>query len=83
MAAPDKIFHLVYVSTASPTMNSSKVRNLLYHARKRNGEFNVTGFLTYGDHTFFQLIEGRETDVRTLFRNIAHDDRHSMVKVVC
>jgi hypothetical protein len=53
-------------------------------ANKKNIEADVTGILLFNGKLFFQLLEGPEETVRTIYRDICADERHhNVVELLC
>ena len=75
---------LSYVSEAQvPHMErASTMRRLMDVAQKRNAELDVTGTLFLRGDTFFQIIEGADGAIQSLFQDIASDPRHKSVCVL-
>ena len=72
---------LSYVSEAQvPHMERvATMQRLMEVAQKRNAELDVTGILFLRGDTFFQIIEGADDDIQSLFQDIASDPRHKSV----
>jgi len=66
----------LYVSTATRLLRRTELDLLLVHARKRNAELAITGFLIYCDGNFMQYIEGPRADLMTVYADICADSRH-------
>ena len=79
---PAELFHLAYVSTQTGPFGTADLLRLLKAARLRNQACNVTGLLIHRDDSFFQVIEGREADVRRIFGIISADRAHHRIKVL-
>ena len=75
---------LSYVSEARvPHMERcSTMQRLMEVAQKRNAELDVTGVLFLRGDTFFQIIEGTDDAIQSLFQDIASDSRHKSVCVL-
>lgn len=76
------IYQIAYWSKASIPMSQHALNNLAANARHNNKQANITGFLLYGDNTFFQIIEGQYSDVERLYQKICLDDRHHSPKKI-
>lgn len=76
------IFQLVYVSEACPDLCYTDLENILFSARKRNSDLNVTGMLIYRDGFFIQFLEGTQKNVKDVIGRIIQDRRHSKLRVV-
>lgn len=74
-----KLTHLIYTSMASSGFNDAELPELLRHSRKNNSSVDVTGMLLYTDGSFFQVLEGDEPSLVTLFNTISADRRHEKV----
>ena len=73
---------LAYISTPEGLVFDDDVLAILQSSRRRNARLGVTGLLLYDAAQFFQLIEGEDEVVDSLFRNIAADTRHRDVRVL-
>lgn len=76
------LYHLAYVSTLRESMPSADVVELLRIARAYNEFRDVTGLLLLRGDSFFQVLEGREADVRAIFERITADSRHHRIEVL-
>jgi hypothetical protein len=76
-------YSLTYVSklVSAPITDCGFVE-LLDRSRRRNAVLHVTGMLLKLDDHFLQLLEGREADVRQLFRRISCDARHQILGII-
>jgi hypothetical protein len=55
----------------------------IYHcARINNAKHNITGVLSYRDGLYFQVIEGDEENVTSLYNIITRDERHSNLQPI-
>jgi hypothetical protein len=79
---PLPLFHLGYVSSETQDFSSDALIALLTEARTENAKRDVTGLLLYREGSFYQVLEGRETDVISTFEGIEHDPRHDSVRVL-
>ncbi|MEM7335697.1 MAG: BLUF domain-containing protein [Chloroflexota bacterium] len=75
----DKIFKIMYVSSADHTMSDDELMDLLTTSKKNNQARNISGLLLYFDGNFIQLLEGDRDEVQALYAKIAKDRRHSGV----
>lgn len=82
------LIRLAYASEAtfSPGASHSGVEphvaRILLASRRNNARQSVVGGLYYGNHRFFQYLEGEEDEVRALYDRIRQDDRHRHVKTL-
>lgn len=79
----EKLIHLIYASAATYPCSSEALLNLLSQARLKNRELNITGILLYVESNFFQVLEGNQKAVDSLFATISADNRHhNVVKII-
>ena len=76
------LYHLGYVSTETDPFTNTRLVELLETARRVNSERNVTGLLLYREGSFYQVLEGSETDVKRTFADIERDPRHEAVQIL-
>lgn len=76
------IIHLIYCSAARARFTPAALAQLLRQAREHNSQHGVTGVLLYTDGSFFQVLEGEESTVDTLFARISRDLRHTGVTLI-
>lgn len=67
---------IVYVSSSTCPAADIDIDSILMTARRNNQNLGITGMLISIDRTFFQVLEGPEPAVRTLYNRIAIDSRH-------
>ena len=79
---PGALFHLVYVSTETQHFSPEALIELLTEAREANRKRNVTGLLLYREGSFYQVLEGTESEVMSTFNGIKGDPRHDSVRVL-
>jgi Sensors of blue-light using FAD len=73
------LIRTVYVSAAAKPFTQPELRDLLSKARIHNTSKDITGLLLYHQQSFFQILEGEEDEVRSLFIRIERDARHNRV----
>ena len=73
---------LIYTSLATREMNEKDLTELLEQSREKNARLNITGLLVYGNREFVQLLEGKKSDIFSLYETIVKDDRHQQVKLL-
>ena len=78
----DALYHLGYVSTEAVKFSDEALIALLTEARNANTDRNVTGLLLYREGSFYQVLEGSESDVMATFHDIEGDPRHKEVRVL-
>lgn len=69
-------YAIVYVSTATPDLEESEIKNVLRNSKSWNNEHDITGLLLFSEGNFFQIIEGEKSLIHELFENIQSDKRH-------
>ena len=79
---PGDLFHLGYVSNETQQFSPEALIALLTEAREANGKRNVTGLLLYREGSFYQVLEGAESEVMSTFNGIKGDPRHDSVRVL-
>ena len=82
MAATDRLFSLVYVSSTVVPFTKSELAALLAKCHRNNDAAGITGMLLYKDGNVMQALEGEERAVRTLFDKIGRDPRHRGLLVI-
>lgn len=73
---------MIYTSVASTRVTGASLRALAEGSARRNERIGVTGLLLYGSGNYFQLIEGSQSTVKSLYRRISTDDRHHDVRLL-
>ncbi len=77
MNAP-RIYHLVYVSTATQPFSREQLVELLEKSRTNNAKAGVTGILLYKEGFFIQVLEGPREAVQQIWERISRDPRHDV-----
>ncbi|MGM1057278.1 MAG: BLUF domain-containing protein [Bacteroidota bacterium] len=68
-----------YVSTATPNLSKEDVADLFEYVNDFNNSHGITGVLLYAETNFFQLIEGEEKEIKSLYSRIENDSRHKNI----
>ncbi|AWM32519.1 BLUF domain-containing protein [Hymenobacter nivis] len=78
------LYHLIYQSRALQPFDTPALTALLYQARAFNRAHHLSGLLLHTpDDRFFQILEGEEDVVRTLYYDhIMADPRHYRCRLV-
>ena len=76
------MIRLTYASTALKEWSSEELLKLLKECRINNGAKNITGILLYANGTFFQVLEGDEATVNSVYSMIEKDKRHKDVTII-
>lgn len=69
-------YAVTYVSTASESLTTQGISELLEFSKHSNNKNDITGILLFSEGNFFQIFEGRKTKVLELYKKIKADDRH-------
>ena len=77
------LIHIVYSSASEVEFTSAELLELLRIAREKNAKAAVTGILLYYNRSFFQVLEGPEAAVKSIYEKISKDSRHAkMLKII-
>lgn len=68
-----------YVSTANINLNEKEISNLFEQVNDFNNNNDITGVLLYSETNFFQLMEGEEQEINSLYSRIEKDTRHNNI----
>ncbi len=72
----NKLIALAYVSSASKPLSEDQLEALLLSARAKNESSGISGALLYHDGSFFQYLEGPESEVDVAFARIKASHQH-------
>ena len=79
----EKLIQTIYASKASEDFVESELAKLMQQSHNNNLRGELTGMLLYCEGSFFQVLEGRESAVKSIYEVIEQDDRHcEMVKII-
>lgn len=70
---------LIYQSQLSTQCTDDELRLLARAASEKNRSMQVTGILLFNGREFFQVLEGEEQIVDSLFKQICDDPRHNEI----
>lgn len=70
---------ITYISSFVQDMSDDELAVLASQAAKNNAENDITGVLMAKGGLFFQIIEGPEENIDSLFTNILKDHRHEKI----
>jgi class 3 adenylate cyclase len=73
---------ITYVSHQSKPMSSEQINALGELAAAQNARQDITGILIYSAGLFYQVIEGPEEKIDSLFEQIKEDKRHTNIFVL-
>ena len=71
---------LLYLSASSESNSNEELKTLCQKASDFNTSKGITGFLYYSSPYFFQVLEGPESEVKSLYQSIKLDPRHTIEK---
>lgn len=78
-----ELIHCIYASSATSAMSDDAMHVLLERARRKNDALAITGMLLHIDGSFFQVLEGPEAAVDSMYDIILRDRRHErMVQII-
>ncbi|HDG7812689.1 TPA: diguanylate phosphodiesterase [Klebsiella quasipneumoniae] len=67
---------LIYRSQVNPARPPTDLDALIHRASGKNMPLGITGILLFNGLQFFQVLEGSEEDLESLFHEIQSDPRH-------
>lgn len=76
---PRSLVQLVYASRARSVVDQAELLAILEIARQNNSARGITGMLMHDRDCFFQVLEGPEEEVISLYQRIGQDARHRSV----
>ena len=76
------LIEMVYASAATVRFSDADLEALLAVARSNNARLGISGILLYQDGSFFQILEGEEAAVASLYARVENDDRHANVMLL-
>ena len=71
------LYTLCYVSSCKDSLTAKDLEQLFQVNKRNNTEHGVSGILIYNNGNFMQILEGDEDMVKSLFKKIKRDARHS------
>lgn len=77
-----EIYHIVYVSNATSHLNSQDIYEIEKSSITHNKVADITGILSYKDHTFIQFLEGTDFNLKKLFSKLQKDSRHTNLDIL-
>lgn len=72
-------YTICYTSKANPELSKLEIEELFKFSLEQNTECNVSGILLHSIGNFFQVLEGNEQYLKSLFEKIKSDSRHSEI----
>lgn len=70
---------LIYSSVRNQNCTDEEIQKILDSCQRNNPSKAITGVLVHSNNYFLQFLEGEESELMTLFKNIKKDSRHSKV----
>ena len=77
-----RLTYLIYVSIESRPLQQEDLDDIIDVCTRNNSKNDITGMLLYVDGRFFQVLEGEELAIETLFASISADKRHRDVTII-
>jgi hypothetical protein len=71
-----QLYTICYVSKASTALSNSQVEDLFEYTASWNNKHEISGLLLHSMGNFFQVLEGAEKVLLSLFERIKEDSRH-------
>lgn len=72
---------ITYISKIAGELTEEQLTKLGEESEERNAKNNITGVLAYTGGLFYQIIEGEDVVIDSLYNGIMKDKRHK--EVVC
>jgi hypothetical protein len=69
-------YSICYVSRTNDSLTDDELERLFDYSMQHNNERNISGILLEGSGNFFQVLEGNEEAVTSLYNKIEKDERH-------
>ena len=73
------LVHCIYTSVQTHALGPEEIDDLIQRSRRNNQAHNISGVLLHIGRTFFQVLEGPPEKVKTLYRSILDDPRHTRI----
>jgi hypothetical protein len=77
MADSEELYHLAYVSAATPGFDLADLDAVLKVAREHNAAADISGMLLFEGASFLQVLEGQLSVIDPLMERIRTDPRHA------
>ncbi len=76
------MIEVTYTSTATASLGSDEVFNIVEKSARNNLRDDLSGFLIFSGNRFFQLVEGQEQAIDALLHRLGNDPRHREIRVL-
>ncbi len=73
---------IIYTSVQTPELGEGGVFEIIQTSVRNNAANELRGFLIYSGQSFFQVLEGPDDAVSTIFETISKDPRHMNIEVL-
>ena len=73
---------ICYTSNPKRELSILELEALYDSSKRNNDKLSITGILVLHNNIFFQILEGEETVVNTLYQKIKKDPRHKNINEV-
>ena len=70
---------IIYISRADESLRTQGVKEILTHSLTHNNDVSIKGMLMYKEGNFMQVLEGEETQIKSLYEVIKKDSRHNTI----
>ena len=75
-----ELIHCIYCSAATDEeLSKEELDEILEQSRINNAQAGITGMLLFESGAFFQVLEGDQTVVESVYKKIEKDERHDRV----
>lgn len=78
----NNLYQLAYLSAATNEPSHEDLVSILDVSVSNNEANQITGFLMYVEQSFFQVIEGPQEAIGTLYAKLLQDPRHCRVTML-
>ena len=76
------IRQIVYISQATHAFAQAELDELVKVSQDNNKKYGITGAMLYLENSFIQVIEGEDSVVAQLLKNLYADSRHRDIRIV-
>jgi len=83
MQPSNKVTQLCYMSLSKSGLSKTDFVGILSEAIIKNAKMSVSGFLICARNHFYQVLEGPQDAVESIFESINNDKRHNNLRVLC
>jgi len=73
---------VVYISQATRDFTEADLDELVKVSDNNNRKYGITGAMLYLENAFIQVIEGEDSDIAQLLKNLYADTRHRDIRIV-